>query len=858
MGVETAFVGTDDAYALIGAADGGAATAEDTFTTTTGTVKVKTNAQGWNGAFIFRGGKGHDVLIKDTNLEITNPGGKYHQVVAAFYAQVQANITVAGNAKITASAQRMAADANAEGAGSDKTNRSFGLYLAAGSNCVFKDNAQLVASAGGDANASWTHGASAIYTNASTLTVQDKAVVNGTAAGNSIPALAMEGASTLNVKGEAVVNLTTTSSNALQIVTNTAAINVTECGVINCDAKGSSVSGTGTLNFAAKNDVSEKTNVLASKTAVAPTNVANSDVTASSAKITWDKVAGATEYKVFAGETLVATVATNEATITVVPETTYSVTVKAVNAAGIESAASAATTFTTPKGEPSIVPPTAPTNVKVSAITQTTAKVTWTAVEGATSYDVYVGTEKVATVDVAEAALTGLTADTDYKVTVVASNIAGASEKSAEVAFKTVKTGVVTSVDVILADGTKVTLNAETPSVNGATGTIVFDAAAGTVTLTDVTGVQAVTAATNVDLTYVIKGTNTLETAEQTNVLRAYNVNVIGDGTLNIKSTKASGAYTILGQKSITIGGKVTFNLENTAGTAMHVARGFKGAEGEDSVCFYLFKDNAKINIKVAGGYPIYGTGHKVSLIVTDNADVYVEGKGSDTIYLKCDTISKYTTTVPGTYMEVSGNAKLVVPNGNCGLRAQYAIDGSGGEGWDTIAGDCSVVFKGNAVVDITAPGQVIYPCDVTKNNTAKNTASFTVADNANVKLTVGGPASNGSYYPCLQMVSDANTVTISGGSLTLDGAGQKNVLAFTGKTTYDIADGYKSFVGGNDAASAEDASKFDTSKKYFQITFETNPGTSDVSYIAAASVAVIAVLAGVAVVILRKKSENR
>ena len=81
--------------------------------------------------------------------------------------------------------------------------------------------------------------------------------------------------------------------------------------------------------------------------------------------------------------------------------------------------------------------PAVPANVAVSDITDTAATVTWDAVEYATSYEVYLGEDKVATVTETTAALTNLTAGTDYSVTVKAVNDSGTSDASAAAAFTT-------------------------------------------------------------------------------------------------------------------------------------------------------------------------------------------------------------------------------------------------------------------------------------------------------------------------------------------------------------------------------------------------------------------------------------
>ena len=613
----------------------GTSGSSDVDITTTGTVRVKSNAHGWNGAVIFRGKAGHDILIKDVKMNIENVPSNYHQVSVGFYCQVKANsLVISGDAEITVSAKQDTFETMVA-QGADKTNRANGFYIAAGTSATVKDNAKINASVGGNAAKSWAAGAAAIYNNGSTLKIQDNAVVTGTAAGNAIPAYVSQQGN-LTVTGNGKLNLDGSLNGILFNNDTTKAketITVTEGGLITAKGGTASVAKNNdhyTIDAAQKGAFTDKTIIFAAKTVAAPTNVAASDVTANSAKITWTAVPGAVSYKVYSGANLVATVTATEATIDTLPSTAYSVTVKAVNAADAESAASAAATFTTPAGQSTVVIPAAPTNVKVSSISQTSAKVTWSAVEGATGYNVYLGTNKVASVTTTEAALSDLTAETAYDVTVTATNVAGESAASAKASFKTAVKNGAASVDVILADAnnTKVTLTADAPSTNGTTGTIVFDPVESTVTLTDVTGVQAVIAATNVNLTYVIKGTNTLETASQTNVLRAYDLTVIGDGTLNVKSTKSSGAYTILGQKNITIGGDVTFNLENAAGTAMHVARGLVANADEDSACAFTFKDNAKIHVKTAAGNTVYGTGHKVSLIITGKADVKLECAG--------------------------------------------------------------------------------------------------------------------------------------------------------------------------------------------------------------------------------------
>ncbi|GAA3121970.1 glycoside hydrolase family 9 protein [Planomonospora alba] len=86
-------------------------------------------------------------------------------------------------------------------------------------------------------------------------------------------------------------------------------------------------------------------------------------------------------------------------------------------------------------------PPSRPGKPAVSAVTGTTARLTWSAATddvGVTGYDVYRGTTKVATVTGTSHDLTGLTPETDYSVHVVARDAAGnTSQPSESTAFTT-------------------------------------------------------------------------------------------------------------------------------------------------------------------------------------------------------------------------------------------------------------------------------------------------------------------------------------------------------------------------------------------------------------------------------------
>ena len=167
----------------------------------------------------------------------------------------------------------------------------------------------------------------------------------------------------------------------------------------------------------------------------APTNVVVTDVTTTTAKVTWSEATdnvGVVGYNVYLNEAKVneTLITTTEYDLTALTEeTNYSVKVTAVDAAKNESERSEAATFTTPKTQDTEAP-SVPAGVAASDVTQTGAKITWTASTdnvAVTGYNVYVGETKVnaTPVTVTEYDLTGLTANTGYSVTVSAVDAAG-------------------------------------------------------------------------------------------------------------------------------------------------------------------------------------------------------------------------------------------------------------------------------------------------------------------------------------------------------------------------------------------------------------------------------------------------
>ncbi|MFD8643229.1 chitinase [Streptomyces zaomyceticus] len=93
-----------------------------------------------------------------------------------------------------------------------------------------------------------------------------------------------------------------------------------------------------------------------------------------------------------------------------------------------------------PGGDP-VQLPAVPTGLAAGSPTSTSVPLTWSAVSGATSYNVYRGTTKVQTVSGTSATVTGLTASTAYTFQVSAVNSAGESAKSATVSATTTSGG---------------------------------------------------------------------------------------------------------------------------------------------------------------------------------------------------------------------------------------------------------------------------------------------------------------------------------------------------------------------------------------------------------------------------------
>ncbi len=400
----------------------GGSNGSDVDITTTKTVTVNTSASGWSGAVLFRGSGTHDILIRDTNLNITNTAKTLAdaKVWIGFCANSKSNITVEGNAVITSNVIN----------NSPQANRSHALYLNNGSVLTIKDNASVTGTQSGSAPAdSWLHATAGLYVQASSVVVTDNAqlTVDVSATAKTPAVVFQRGACSFTASGNATVNLKSSNSVALDRVGDVSpfALAVTDSAKIHAQGAAGAAMGfasADTLNFDSS-DVLTATDVYLVPVLEVPTNVAVNDITASSATVTWDAVFGATGYDVYVNDaTTPVSITSNACALTDLSSgTVYTVKVVAVNAY-VESEKSQAASFYTNMA--------APANVAENSVTQVGAAVTWDAVVGATGYNVYCKAPsdqdftKLTASPITETsfALTDLAANTEYTVKVEAVN----------------------------------------------------------------------------------------------------------------------------------------------------------------------------------------------------------------------------------------------------------------------------------------------------------------------------------------------------------------------------------------------------------------------------------------------------
>ncbi|GGG03521.1 fibronectin type III domain-containing protein [Paenibacillus aceti] len=184
----------------------------------------------------------------------------------------------------------------------------------------------------------------------------------------------------------------------------------------------------------------------------APGNLNASGVTATSITLQWtastDNV-GVAEYVISQGTASVGSVSGSTLTFThtgLTPDTTYSYSVKAKDAAGnVSPSSNAITVKTNAAAGPDTEAPTTPANVTVTGVTSSSVSLSWSASAdnvGVTGYDVYRGTSLALSVTGTSATVTGLSASTTYTFKIAAKDGAGnVSPQSAGVSATTAGSG---------------------------------------------------------------------------------------------------------------------------------------------------------------------------------------------------------------------------------------------------------------------------------------------------------------------------------------------------------------------------------------------------------------------------------
>ena len=175
---------------------------------------------------------------------------------------------------------------------------------------------------------------------------------------------------------------------------------------------------------------------------VAPMNL-TAEVVEGTVTLTWEAFADAETFTVYQGETVVAeNIEESTYEITGLAAGEYCYTVKAVNVKG-ESTASNTACVTIEGDEPVVEAPAAPENLVATVTGATTITLTWDAVEGATSYNVY-GADAVIVEGLTETTyvVEDLAAETAYCFTVTAVGEGGESEKSNEACATTEPDGI--------------------------------------------------------------------------------------------------------------------------------------------------------------------------------------------------------------------------------------------------------------------------------------------------------------------------------------------------------------------------------------------------------------------------------
>jgi gliding motility-associated-like protein len=482
-----------------------------------------------------------------------------------------------------------------------------------------------------------------------------------------------------------------------------------------------------------------------------PTGLAANSLTETSFTLTWipsTDNAGVTGYDVYQNGSLVASVAGTTANISGLSvSTTYSMSVKAKDAAGNISAASNPLNVTTPDTHA----PSVPTGLTASSVTQTSFTLTWTASSdnvGVTGYEVYRDGTLITTVTIASANITGLSASTTYAMTVKAKDAAGNASAPSSALNVTTEVQITTPLTITgvtannkVYDGTTAaTLNTGSASLSGvisgdvvtlitlgATGTFVSKNAgtgktvstsgftlggadAGKYSLTQPTAVANISTAVL-----------TVSGVQANN--KVYNGNTTA--TLNTGSSSLSGVFGSDVVTLVSTGATGTFS-DRYAGTGKAVTIIGLTLGGTDSGNYTLTQPTATANI-TAAVLTVSGVTAGNKIYDGTTTAVLNTGSASLTGVYGSDNVNLVSTGVTGSFSsKIAGTSKVVTASG-------FSISGSDAGNY-TITQPTTTANITKATLTVTG---------VTANNRVYNgTTSATLnTGSAGLSGVIGGDA---------------------------------------------------------------------------------------------------------------------
>ncbi|TVY00524.1 glycosyl hydrolase family 18 protein [Cohnella terricola] len=194
------------------------------------------------------------------------------------------------------------------------------------------------------------------------------------------------------------------------------------------------------------NDLSSGSGNVDTTPPTVPGNLRSTTKTSTSVSLAWDASTdnvGVTGYTVTYGSTNVNVSGTSTVISGLSPNTSYTFTVKARDAAGNVSGASNAVTVITEQAPVDTTPPTVPTNLRVTGQTSSSINLAWDASTdnvGVTGYTVTYGSTNV-NVSGTSTVISGLSPNTSYTFTVKARDAAGNVSDGASITAVTETSG---------------------------------------------------------------------------------------------------------------------------------------------------------------------------------------------------------------------------------------------------------------------------------------------------------------------------------------------------------------------------------------------------------------------------------